>query len=86
MTQISYDEALKQFKDILNFNELCAISNEVYDMAFAIKERKDIPEKEKFDVTKKALIKLGTMADINGKLFLESAEKYKSLIQKMDTE
>jgi len=84
MPKITYDEAINQFMQIINFDEFCALSSDVYDFACTLKERKDMEEKEKMDLTKTALIKLGMLADRNGKLLLESAKKYKSLINEIE--
>lgn len=82
--KLTYDEAIDQFHQIISFDEFYALSSQVYSFATALKSRKDLADREKLDVTKKALINLGAIADMNGKLLLESAKKYKSLIDQLE--
>lgn len=82
--KLTLDEAIDKFHQIISFDEFYALSTQVYSLASALKSRNDLAEKEKLDVTKKALINLGAIADMNGKLLLESAKKYKSLIDQIE--
>jgi Holliday junction resolvase RusA-like endonuclease len=84
MPKISYDEAIKEFEEIINFENFCSLSSEIYHLAYVLKERKEMRESEKLDYTKLALLKLGNLADHHGKLLCEIAKKHKSLIKKIE--
>lgn len=84
MTKLSYDETLTQFMEIINFEDFCALSFSVYEMAYALKEHRGLSENKKLDLTKNALIKLGSIADKHSKFFCMASQKYKSLIEKIE--
>lgn len=83
-SKITYDEAMHKFSEIMSYEEFCALSTEAYSLAYSLKERNDLADQEKLDVTKKALVNLGAIADRNGKLLLETAKRYKNLIDQIE--
>lgn len=84
MKNITYDEAIKQFMEIINFEDFCALSAEVYHLAYTLRHTKNIDEKDKLNMTKIALIQLGTLADNHGKLLCEIANRHKILIEEIE--
>lgn len=84
MPKLSYDETLHEFMEIINLEDFCALSYSIYELAFALKETKEISECQKINLTKNALIKLGSLADKHSKFFCVASKKYKNLIENLE--
>ena len=83
-SKITYQEIIDKFYEITIFDNFCALCTKSYSLAFALKNHPEMTDEDKMNSTRKELITLGAMADLQGKLLLESAKKYKSLIDQIE--
>lgn len=84
MLHITHDQVLNQFMEIIDLEQICALSSELHKLSYSLKESRLLHEKEKLDLTKEALLKIGEMADFHSKMLGEIAQKHKILIEKIE--